>query len=317
MDIDKLFLTKIREAESIVIFAHHYPDGDCLGSEMGLKKVLLANFPDKKVYAVGENSTKWEWVFGKVDIVDDETVANSLAIIVDHNSFTRCGDKRVQTCKDGIRFDHHIGGLVPFPFPAIVEENATSASQVILEFCIRCKLALPVSAVNDFLVAFIDDKRQYAEDNAPADIEEMEDLFAILGGDFEKANLYVFSKNEKMLEYEQKILDSRILDGDVCYVIMQKADYEALGIPFAEAGALSSLILENTEVAVALLFTYSDNEIRLSARSRGAFSVQRLCEAFGGGGHAQAAGAVFFDMSFNLRKVVEKAKEILEEDPSV
>ena len=306
-------MKKIEEAEIITIYAHHYPDGDCVGCEMGLKKILLANYPGKKVYALGENSGRWQKVFGTTDIASDEDVANSLAIIVDHNSYDRCGDNRIRGISNGLRFDHHIGGRFPYPFPALVDVDAVSASQVILEFALRVGWELPIEAIDDFCIAFFDDRRQYTEFNRPPRTQQMEYLFLSLGADIDKALDIVLSKDDASLDYEAKIAKNCRLFGQISVAIMQKDDYESLGISYPDAGSKGDCLLALNDAQVALLFTYSDNEIRLSARSRGAFSVQALCAHFGGGGHLQAAGATFDDVSFPIESVVAKAQTMLDE----
>ena len=311
--MDKLFLEKIEEAEIITIFAHHYPDGDCVGSEMGLKEILLANYPGKKVYALGENSYRWQKIFGPVDTISDEELDKSLAIIVDHNSYKRCGDQRIHRISNGLRFDHHIGEIDGFPFPAIVDEDAVSASQIILEFALRVGWIIPQDALDALCIAFFDDRRQYTEFNRPVRTEQMENLFLSLGADAAKALDIVLNKDSTTLDYEAKISKNCKVFGDIIVAVMQKEDYESLEYPYPEAGAKGDFLLSLRPAQVALLFTYSDNEIRLSARSRSGFSVAALCAYFGGGGHLQAAGATF-SPDFPIELVVSKAQEMLDSE---
>ena len=44
---------KIKAYDSIVIFGHVNPDGDCYGSQIGLRQAIKDNFKGKNVYAVG------------------------------------------------------------------------------------------------------------------------------------------------------------------------------------------------------------------------------------------------------------------------
>ena len=85
----------IREADSIVIVGHIRPDGDCYGSQLGLKDAILSNFPEKKVYCVGTGMPIFFDYIGKMDEVSDDVVKNSLGIIVDLNELYRCEDQRV------------------------------------------------------------------------------------------------------------------------------------------------------------------------------------------------------------------------------
>ena len=39
----------IKKYDVIIIHRHSNPDGDAMGSQIGLKRVLQVNFPDKKI----------------------------------------------------------------------------------------------------------------------------------------------------------------------------------------------------------------------------------------------------------------------------
>ena len=56
--MDKIW-EKIKEYDVITIFGHVIPDGDCYGSQMGLKNAILDNFEGKKVYALGSGWPKF------------------------------------------------------------------------------------------------------------------------------------------------------------------------------------------------------------------------------------------------------------------
>ena len=49
----KKILEKIKEYNRIIIHHHIRPDGDCIGSQMGMKHLIKATYPEKEVYAVG------------------------------------------------------------------------------------------------------------------------------------------------------------------------------------------------------------------------------------------------------------------------
>ena len=102
-------LRQIIEAnDSIVIFGHIFPDGDCYGSQIGLRELLRLNYPNKKVYAVGSGLRRFFGLMGEMDKVSDDVIKNSLAILVDGNDCSRMEDARVSTAKEFIKIDHHI-----------------------------------------------------------------------------------------------------------------------------------------------------------------------------------------------------------------
>ncbi|MGO3576713.1 MAG: DHH family phosphoesterase [Leuconostoc falkenbergense] len=50
--IEEQILEQIKRYETIIIHRHQRPDPDAFGSQLGLKAILQASFPEKKIYAV-------------------------------------------------------------------------------------------------------------------------------------------------------------------------------------------------------------------------------------------------------------------------
>ena len=68
---DKI-LEKIKEYNTIIIHRHVRPDGDCIGSQQGLKQFLKDNFKDKNIYAVGDEIPSYLAYYGENDEVTNE-----------------------------------------------------------------------------------------------------------------------------------------------------------------------------------------------------------------------------------------------------
>ena len=124
----------IEQHDSIVIFGHPYPDGDCYGSQIGLRDALRLNYPNKKVYAVGSGLRRYFDFISRMDVVDDEVIKNSLAVLVDGNDVSRMEDQRVTTAKAFMKIDHHMenGKFTEGPF--VLDTNANSACELIVQF---------------------------------------------------------------------------------------------------------------------------------------------------------------------------------------
>ncbi len=76
----------IEKYDSIIIFHHTRPDGDCLGSQFGLRQLIRDNYPNKKVYAIGDTGGSFSFLnFDFDNEPSDELLAKSLGIIVDAN----------------------------------------------------------------------------------------------------------------------------------------------------------------------------------------------------------------------------------------
>ena len=103
--IKKLF-EKIEEYNTIIIHRHLRPDGDALGSQIGLAKALKYRYPNKEIYIVGDESKKYAF-FGKMDEIEDEKYKNALVIICDVAVQFMVSDDRYKLAKEVFIIDHH------------------------------------------------------------------------------------------------------------------------------------------------------------------------------------------------------------------
>ena len=102
-------LEKIKQYDKIVIHRHSSPDGDALGSQIGMKCLLRENFPNKEIYAVGDGAKRYAFMDGSVmDEVEDSFFDGALSIILDCGSAWLISDERYKTAAATVRFDHHI-----------------------------------------------------------------------------------------------------------------------------------------------------------------------------------------------------------------
>ena len=94
---------------SITIYRHVSPDSDALGSQFGLKQWIQDTYPKKQVYALGSSgSGSRDGNFPAMDVVDDETITQSLAIILDTANSARVDDERFLNAAYRLKIDHHI-----------------------------------------------------------------------------------------------------------------------------------------------------------------------------------------------------------------
>ena len=99
----------IKKYDVIVIHRHQNPDGDAMGSQLGLKRVLQTNFPDKKIYAVGDQAGRFSFMEGSVmDEISDDVYKGALAIVLDTSAKSLISDDRYTLAETTIRIDHHI-----------------------------------------------------------------------------------------------------------------------------------------------------------------------------------------------------------------
>ena len=102
-------LEKIKQYDKIIIHRHTNPDGDALGSQIGLRLLLEENFPEKKIYTVGDAAKRYSFMAGStMDEIEDSVYEGALAIILDTSAKALISDERYTLAVETIRIDHHI-----------------------------------------------------------------------------------------------------------------------------------------------------------------------------------------------------------------
>ena len=75
------YFNGLRNLIRLPYFRHVSPDADALGSQFGLKQWIVDHYPNKQVYALGEERSTKSDAFPGSDYCDDVTLLNSLAIV--------------------------------------------------------------------------------------------------------------------------------------------------------------------------------------------------------------------------------------------
>lgn len=290
MNIKKAIYRKIKQASIITIFGHVRPDGDCYGTQIGLRDAIKATFPKKKVYAVGRGRPSLYHYFGVMDQVEDETIKNSLAITVDIGDIPRIEDERALLAKELIKIDHHIFtehfGIIEW-----VDSNYVACGEMVAEFLFQCKFKVPLSAAKALFLAIASDsgRFQYAPTNSRT--FRLVSRLADIGANPEEIfqTIYVYEPDE--VRRKHLILQEFKLGSGVAYLWIEQADLERLNLtPMEATGYVNGLANMRGYPIWASFIEKKPDEIMVELRSSGP-NVQTIASAFGGGGHRKASGA--------------------------
>ena len=140
-------LNEIKAFDTIILHRHSRPDGDAMGSQIGMKHLLLENFPEKKIYMVGDDAGYLSFMEDSVmDDISDEIYNDALAIVLDCGSAHLVSDERWQNAKRTVRFDHHIFSG-KFADTEAVDSGFESCCGLVAQFAMDCGLRLnPLAA---------------------------------------------------------------------------------------------------------------------------------------------------------------------------
>ena len=302
---------EVKDALTIGISGHVRPDGDCVGSVMGLYLYLKKVCPDAKVQVLLEKPAD---IFSCIKDVDEI-----------HTDFTTDVEKfdvffALDTAKDRlgeaekhfdgagkkINIDHHMSNGGSGDINYIMPE-ASSASELIYDL-IEDKSALDEEIARALYIGIIHDTGVFQYSNtSPSTLKAAAELISY-GLDFSRLIEETFYEKTYIQNQilGRALLESILFMNGKCVVSM--LDKKTMSFYRAEPHDLDGIVsqLRNTKGVECAIFMYQTDvmEYKVSLRSAGQVNVAQVAEFFGGGGHARAAGATmrgtFHDIVNNL-----------------
>ena len=137
----------IEKYNTIIIERHARPDGDALGSQIGLREALLETYPDKKVYAVGDYNTRYSFI-GRLDLIDPSTYTGALVFVLDSAEPKLLYKDTYKLGDFIIKIDHHIS-VCDFGDLNYVDTSYESCAGIITEMIMALDLKLNQEKAND------------------------------------------------------------------------------------------------------------------------------------------------------------------------
>ena len=284
-------ISKIEQYDSIVIFGHLNPDGDCYGSQIALKNIIKDQYPNKNVYCVGSGLKKFYDIIGKMDTVSDEIIAHSLAIVVDSNDIYRLEDQRAWKALDFAKIDHHIDTFTFKEGPEVIDDKATSTCELIYRLAEENSFTINLIAASALYLGLMTDTARFQFANNFVRMFEIARNLCDLGVDpilLNKTNNLVpeITLTIKSFIYSRVVKDER----GIVYAVATKKEREALGVTSAQIVGNTSLLGYVQNYPIWLIASETDiGGMQVEMRSS-IYDVQRIATHFGGGGHTFAAG---------------------------
>ena len=163
---------KIQSVNSIVVAGHTRPDGDCVGSCMGLYNYLKENYPEKDVSVYLEDTGNAFAYINRIDEAiteDDEEKQVDLFILLDTSDIARIGvaNKLFENAKNTLCIDHHVSNP-GFAMENIIVAGASSASEVLYDLLDEDKISKEVAEAIKAQFDIVLDKRKITMNDVKA-----------------------------------------------------------------------------------------------------------------------------------------------------
>ena len=137
----------IEKYDRIIIHRHKNPDGDAVGSQLGLYHIIKDTYPHKEVYVVGDMTPRYAFMLtNPMDEIGDELYSGALAIILDTSAKSLISDDRYTLAEATARMDHHLF-VEKIADEEVVATSYESCAGLVAKMAQECGLTVsPVAA---------------------------------------------------------------------------------------------------------------------------------------------------------------------------
>ena len=306
---------ELENAKTIAISGHIRPDGDCIGSVMGLFLYIKNSKPDATVRAFLEEPAD---IFSCIKDVEELENAEYCDETFDVFFCLDCDKIRLgaaehlfDSAKCTINIDHHVSNPGCGDYNYIVPK-ASSTCELVFDLLDKkfidreVAMALYIGIIHDTGVM------QYSN-TAPKTLRIVADLLEF-GFDFPRLiDETFYEKTLMQTQISAKVMSEcrLFLDGKVAFGNVTKETMDAYGAKSHDLdGIVNQLrLIKGVEVGL-FMYELPTGEQKVSLRSRSYVNVAKICESFKGGGHVRAAGCtVSMDVETALKEILKCIEE--------
>ena len=297
LDQMKKILEKIKEYDRIIIFRHKRPDGDAVGSTLGLREILSLSFPEKEVVTLNADYSDYVAFLGDEDAArPDEFYTTALGIVIDTATAERISNKNYTLCKELIKIDHHIE-VEAYGDLSWVDEERSSASEMIAAFydAFRDELKINKDAATYIYTGMVTDSGRFRFRSVSGETMRLAGMLLDLGIDTDTIYANLYMKDFDSLKFQAYVYKKmKMTENGVVYLHVDRAMQKKFDLTSETAGTAVSFMesIKNSLIWIAFIDN-ADGSIRARLRSR-FVTINEIAERYHGGGHACASGATVY-----------------------
>jgi phosphoesterase RecJ-like protein len=280
----------LHDASLILLTSHIRPDGDAVGSVLGLGLSLMAMGKDVQMVLADGIPSAFRYLSGADQVLSAAKEPFDLSVVVDCSDLERTGGSLGEKQPD-INIDHHITNLM-FARHNLVEPEASTAG-VITAHLERWDLPLTLPAAEALLTGMITDTIGFRTSNVTGDTLRLAATLVDHGANIsELYNQALVTRSFAETRLWGLGLSRLERHGRIVWTSITNEDKKLAGFNGKGSADIINLLASIDDADVAIVFLESENHhIKVSWRAKPNLDVSNLALAFGGGGHPAAAGA--------------------------
>ncbi len=289
-------LELIRSYPRIILHRHKNPDGDALGSQMGLYHIIRDSFPHKEVYTVGDLTPRYAFMVDHpMDEIADSLYEGALAIVLDTSAKSLISDERYQTATATARIDHHIF-VEEICATEVTDTSFESCCGLITALAIEGGLTVSPVAAKALYTGMITDSGRFRYDSTTAQTFRMASF--LMERKFDTADIYksLYADELSSIQLRAKFtLKIQTTPHRVAYIYTTRAEAAESGADnFTISRGMVGTMSEIRGIDSWVNFTETESGVLCEIRSN-RYNINPIAVKYGGGGHQKASGATLKD----------------------
>ena len=285
-------LSAIQSYDRIIIHRHKNPDGDALGSQIGMKHILLENFPGKEVYMVGDKAGRYGFMEDSVmDEIPDSFYSGALAMILDTSAKHLISDERYPLAEKTVRLDHHIF-CETIADIEVTNTSYESCCGLVTEFAVECGLKLNTLASKSLYTGMVTDSGRFRYDSTSSNTFRLASV--LMQQTFDTGEIYGNLYADDLQNVKNKahfLLKIQKTEKPVAYIYTDLEEVKSLDMDiFSISRGMVGTMSDIKGIDIWVNFTETENGVLCELRSS-KYNINPIAVKYGGGGHAKASGA--------------------------
>lgn len=292
----KKVIEAIEKYDRIIIHRHTNPDGDAIGSQVGLKNILKENYPDKEIYTVGDPSKRYGFMEDcATDTISDDMYKGALAFVLDTSARSLISDDRYTLADKIIKMDHHIF-CEEFADIEVIDTSFESCCGLIGMFAMQTGLKVTPLAAKSLYTGMITDSGRFRYDSTSSQTFKVASF--LMEQKFNTNDIFsnLYADELSFIQLRAKfILKITMTDAPVSYIYTTLDEVKEYGVDtFTISRGMVNTMGDVKGIDIWVNFTETENGVLCELRSN-KYNINPIATKYGGGGHAKASGATVPD----------------------
>lgn len=286
----------ISKEDDFAIVSHVSPDGDSVGSMLGLYNALISLGKNVNMFIDDSFPEMFSFLpkFNEAKRCNEFKHHNCL-FVLDCGDLDRLGRCRelAEKCDTLINIDHHISNNF-FGHINMVDPNASSVGEIILQILNSNRIETSKDIASCLYTSILTDTGGFKYSNTTSDTLNAVGSLISTGIDFTDIYSTIYDrKTIGQVRLTSKVTSTLEMyaDGKVSVLSLFKNMIEECGALEEDSNDIINIGRDIEGVEVAVFIKEKDKDIyKISLRSKKYIDVRKIAETFGGGGHIRAAG---------------------------